>query len=82
MKNNIKALRHEAGLSLEALANACGCTGSNIHLLEHGRKAPRLDTAYAIAAVLGRSVTEVWPDETEVIEETVTVRRGRSKGAV
>lgn len=31
--------------------------------------------AYTIAAVLGVAVTDIWPNEVEIVEETVTVRR-------
>lgn len=75
MRCNIGDLRRSAKLTLEALADACGTTKSNLHSLESGRQEPRIGTAYRIARVLGVPVYEVWPDDTNVVEETVVRRR-------
>jgi len=72
--NNLKELRHEAGLTLQALGDLCGFSKVTMHNLEGGQS-PRLEAAYRIAKVLGVSVYSVWPDNTEIIIETITVRR-------
>lgn len=36
---------------------------------------PKISTAYAIAKVFGKTVYDIWPDTTEIIEETIIVRR-------
>ncbi len=83
MKNNLKQLRKEAALTLDALADAAGIgSKSTLFALERGDSCPRLDTAYAIAAVLDKDVEDIWPDETSVVEETVVVRRVRKAGRV
>jgi|GEM_PF-3873256 len=76
MKSNLKRLRQDAGLTLQGLADMCGISKSHMHDLEkESGSAPKITTAYAIAKVLGRSVYEVWPDTTEVVEKTIIVRR-------
>jgi len=75
MNNNLKTFRESAKLTLQELADMYGGTKSHCWALEKGTSAPTLPTAYAIAKVLGRSVYMIWPDETKIIEETVTVRR-------
>lgn len=75
MKNKLREFRKRHGLSLQALADMYGGTKSHCHALEKGKSAPTLTTAYAIACVLGSTVYEIWPDETRVVEEQITVRR-------
>lgn len=76
MKNNLKQARQDAGLTLQSLGDACGLSKSHLHDLEKETgSAPTLPTAYAIACVLGKSVYDIWPDETQVVEETIVVRR-------
>lgn len=43
--------------------------------LEKSAANPTLRVAYAISKVLGVEVTDIWPNTTDVIEETITVRR-------
>ena len=75
MKTKLKELRKQAGLSLEEIAKQCGTSRGHVHCLEGERGNPSLKLAYKIAAFLGVPVQEIWPDETEVIEETIIVRR-------
>lgn len=75
MKNRLNEFRKRDGLTLQELADMYGGTKSHCHALEKGTSAPTLPTAYAIACVLGMTVYEIWPDETKVVEETITVRR-------
>lgn len=75
MKNNLKVFRENALLTLQELADMYGGTKSHCWALEKGTSNPTLPTAYAIAKVLDKTVYMIWPDETKIIEETVTVRR-------
>ena len=76
MKNNLKTLRTQAGLSLEELGNLCGGKSrGQMHQLEKDSANPQLSTAYVIAGVLNVDVTDIWPNEIEIILETTTVRR-------
>ena len=75
MKNNLKELRNAAGLSLQKLGDMCRRSKVQIHTLEKGTSLPRLDTAYMIAKVLDKSVYDIWPDGTKIVEETIIVRR-------
>ena len=75
MKNNLKELRQNAGLSLYALGHLCGVSRQRIFQLEASNSNPRLRTAYKIAVILGVDVEKIWPNDTEFEEETITVRR-------
>jgi DNA-binding XRE family transcriptional regulator len=75
MKNNLKLYRGEAQLTLSGLGDLCGITKGHIHGLEKGINCPTIKTAYLLANALGKSVYDIWPDTTEIIEETVTIRR-------
>jgi len=73
--NNLKALRKASSLTLRGLGEAAGTSASYLHQLEGGKGNASLEIAYRIACVFGVSVYEIWPDTTEIVEETVTVRR-------
>jgi len=75
MKNNLKLYRKQANLTLQALAEMYGGTKSHCHALENGTSSPTLTTAYAICCVLDKTVYEIWPDTTEVVTETIEIRR-------
>lgn len=76
MKNNLKEFRKKATLTLQGLGDICGLSKAHLHDLEKDDgSCPKLSTAYAIAGVLGKTVYEIWPDTTEIVEETITVRR-------
>ncbi len=74
--SNLKAFREEAGLSLQDLADMCGKrTKACMWELEKNTANPTLSTAYAVAKILDKTVYEIWPDTTEIITETIIVRR-------
>jgi len=73
--NNLKSLREDAGLTLQALADMYGGTKSHCWALEAGSSMPTLTTAYAICGVLDKSVYDVWPDETVIVEEIIKTNR-------
>jgi len=78
--NCIHSLRVEASLSLQKLADMCGLTKAHLHQLEHGRSMPNLRTAYAVAKIFDLTVYDIWPDDTQIVEETVTVKRVVRRG--
>ena len=73
--NNLKSIRESKKLSLEELGSAIGSGKSQIFDLEKQSSNPTIKTAYKIARVLDVSIYEIWPNEIEVVEETITVRR-------
>lgn len=76
MKSNLKQFRQDAGLTLQGLGDMCGVSKPHLHDLEKETgSAPKITTAYAIAKVLDKTVYDIWPDTTEVVEETIVVRR-------
>ncbi len=75
MENNLKTIRTKSGLSLQILGDMCGRSKAQIYQLEKATSYPRLDTAYRVGQVLNVSVYEIWPDMTEIMEETITIRR-------
>ena len=75
MKNNLKQFRKEARLSLREMVKHGVCGLTNLHQLEKDASNPTLITAYKIATVLNKTVYQIWPDTTEFVEETITVRR-------
>lgn len=75
MKNNLNTYRKELGLSLQEMADRCGTSKGNLHLLESRESNPTLATAYAIAAVLQCEVEDIWPNQVEVEIVTNSFRR-------
>ena len=75
MKNHLKKFRTEAGLSLQGLGDMCQRSKAQLHQLENALSWPRLDTAFMISKVLDKSVYDIWPDTTKIVEEKVIVRR-------
>ena len=73
MKNNLKQLRNEAGLSLQGLGDLCGRSKAQLHELEKDTANPTLKTAYSISLILGYPVTEIWPNDVEF--EEIIIRR-------
>jgi transcriptional regulator with XRE-family HTH domain len=55
----IRALRHQHGLSQEALAARGGCHRTYISLLERGLYTPTLDLTGRLAAVFGLQLSEL-----------------------
>jgi len=76
--NNLKTLRTAKNLSLQELGDMCGRSKAQMHELEKEFANPTLKTAYAISKVLDVAVTDIWPNNVEIVEETIIVRRIRS----
>ena len=76
MKNNLKQLRVSAGFTLKSLGDMCGWHSQQIAQLERSDTTnPTLSTAYVLATALGVDVTDIWPNDMKVGEETITVQR-------
>lgn len=68
--HRMKHFRTRAGLTLDQLGAAVGIAGSQLSLMENGRREPRVSLLAAIAERLGVSVTEL-------LEPTAPSRRAR-----
>lgn len=62
----VKALRAQRGLSLEALAAASGVSRSNISLIESGRSSPTAVVLDRLSAALGVTVASLFEGAREV----------------
>ena len=63
MKNQIRDLRREQGLSQEELARRCGVSRQTINSIENNKYDPTLALAFHLAAELGVRVDELFtPD--------------------
>jgi transcriptional regulator with XRE-family HTH domain len=60
--HRIRHFRGEAGLTLDQLGTAVGIAGSQLSLIENGRREPRLSLIGEIAAALRVSVSELLDD--------------------
>jgi len=78
MKNNLKQIRIEKGLSLEQLGEMCGKSKNAIWELEQEKTEPKLLTAYIVSKVLDVGIFDIWPDCVEIVEEAIIVRRVRT----
>ena len=65
MKNIIKALRTERGWSQAALADHLGVSRQSVNAIETGKYDPSLPLAFAIARLFGKSIEDVFEDETD-----------------
>ncbi|WP_040166670.1 helix-turn-helix transcriptional regulator [Microbacterium gorillae] len=64
MKNVLRELRGEAGLSQGALADRLGVSRQTVNALETGRYDPSLALAFTIARAFDRSIEDIFtPDE-------------------
>jgi putative transcriptional regulator len=60
MKNRVKELREQAGLSQGALGDAVGVSRQTINSIERGRYLPSLPLAFALARFFDTLVEEVF----------------------
>ncbi len=63
MKNEIRRLREEQGLSQAALGTALGVSRQTVNSLETGRYDPSLPLAFTIARHFGLAIEEIFHDE-------------------
>ena len=62
MKNTVRELRAESGLSQAELAQAVKVSRQTINSIETGRYVPSLPLALALARYFGRTVEEIFDD--------------------
>ena len=60
MKNNIKRLRKDIGLSQEDMAKALGVTRQTINAIENEKYSPSLELAFAIAELFELKIEEIF----------------------
>ena len=60
MKNQIRDLRREQGLSQEDLARRCGVSRQTINAIENDKYDPTLSLAFRLARELGLTVDELF----------------------
>ena len=64
IRNRVRVLREEAGLTQSDLAARCGCTRQTIIMLEQEKYVPSLSLAFAIAQAFGARIEDVFePDD-------------------
>jgi DNA-binding XRE family transcriptional regulator len=71
----LKAIRIKNNLTHEQLGKMCGKGKAAMWELEQQTAEPKLRTAYVVAKVLGVEVEEIWPNDVQIIEETIMIRR-------
>jgi putative transcriptional regulator len=70
IKNRIREIRKEFGLSQESLANMADTRRETINRIEKGNFDPTLYLAFKIAAALDRSIEEIFElDEPDILHE-------------
>jgi len=60
MRNEIRRLREQAGLSQGALGGELGVSRQTVNSLETGRYDPSLPLAFAIARYFGTTIEEIF----------------------
>jgi len=60
VRNEIRRLREEAGLSQGALGSALGVSRQTVNSLETGRYDPSLPLAFALARHFGTTIEEIF----------------------
>lgn len=63
IRNHVRRLREDAGMTQTELAQRCGCTRQTIIMLEQERYVPSLSLAFEIAGSLGVPLDRVFQPE-------------------
>lgn len=72
MKNRIKQLRTEVGLSQAALADRLDVSRQTVNALETGRYDPSLPLAFKLAALFSVRIEDVFDPELDVVVPVTT----------
>lgn len=72
---HIRRLREQRGLSLRALAEACGLSVNAISKIERGENSPTVASLHLLASALNVPITEFFQETSE--QATIFVKRGR-----
>jgi transcriptional regulator with XRE-family HTH domain len=68
----LKAIRHERGLSLRALAEICELSPNTISLIERGASSPSVSTLQRLATALGVQITSFFTEPVEKLSIILT----------
>ena len=60
IRNRVRELREEHGLTQQGLADRCGCTRQTIIAVEAGKYVPSLSLAFEIARAFDAGVEDVF----------------------
>lgn len=60
MRNHLKTLRQDRGMTQQALAEALGVSRQTVHSIETGKYDPSLPLAFKIARLLGQSIEQIF----------------------
>lgn len=60
MRNHLKALRQDQGMTQQALADALGVSRQTVHSIESGKYDPSLPLAFRISRLLARPIEEIF----------------------
>lgn len=63
MRNHLKTLRQDRGMTQQALADALGVSRQTVHSIEAGKYDPSLPLAFKIARLLGLAIEQVFEPE-------------------
>ena len=66
MKNNIRAVRTEHGMTQEELAEKIGVSRQTINAIEKGKFDPSLPTAFKMARLFEKTIEELFDYEEEI----------------
>lgn len=66
MKNNIRAIRTEHGMTQEELAEKIGVSRQTINAIEKGKFDPSLPTAFKMARLFEKTIEELFEYEEEI----------------
>lgn len=62
MRNTVRNLRLERGVTQTLLAKQCGISRQTLNELEHQRSTPSLRVAMRLTRLLGKEISEVFAD--------------------
>ena len=77
----IRYFRNEAGLTLDQLGERVGIAGSQLSLMENGRREPRLSLLQAIAATVGIPVSQLLDDTPPTARAALEIELDRMQKA-
>jgi transcriptional regulator with XRE-family HTH domain len=72
--SRLRELRTAGGLSLRALAEACGVTASALSQIENGKNSPSVSTLKKILAAMGTTLGEFFVQSEETAESSFVFR--------
>ena len=67
MKNRIKVLRAECGMTQAKLASELGVSRQTINAIETGKFDPSLPLAFRLARLFQKNIEEIFEDETALV---------------